>query len=207
MRRANPFRRLAVAAVLAVGLCGCEKKPEINYNALDQSGMHSATVAELKKQKISDSEISQMAKLKEAGASDDLCLSLFKAARGHGHDFTSGEAAVNLSKAGYSDEQILEMAQSDKIDILSGEAITLKLIGLSNPTVQEIINRRIQGLPTLTSEQIGRLKNTGMSERQILDLIAQGLTDEQAEAQITRREATRNHSNTDFVRNRGRRAR
>jgi ATP/maltotriose-dependent transcriptional regulator MalT len=207
MRKVNPLRWLAVAGVCMVVLCGCEKKPEINYNALDQSGMHTATVDELKKQKITDQEISQMTKLKAAGASDDLCLSLFKAARGHGHDFTSGDAAVNLSKAGYSDEQILGMAQSDKIDILSGEAITLKLIGLSNPTVQEIINRRIQELPTLTSEQIGRLKNTGMSERQILDLIAQGLSDEQAEAQITKREATRNHSNTDFVRNRGRRSR
>ena len=101
---------------------------------------------------------------------------LFKTAREHGHDFSSGDSAVNLSHAGYSDAQILEMAQSDQIDVLSGEAITLKLIGLSNPTVQEIIHRRIQGLPTLTSEQIGGLKNTGMSEKQILDMIDKGLT-------------------------------
>ncbi len=103
----------------------------------------------------------QLAKLKQAGASDDLCLSLFKAAHDHSHDFNSGDSAVDLSKAGYCDAQILEMAQSDQIDVLSGEAITLKLIGLSNPTVQEIIHRRIQGLPTMTSEQIGELKNTG----------------------------------------------
>jgi len=87
------------------------------------------------------------------------------------------------------------------------EAITLKLIGLSNPTVQAIIHRRIEGLPTLTSEQIGRLKNTGMSEKQILDLVNQGLSNDQAEKLIAKREASRNHSNTSFVRNRGRRSR
>jgi hypothetical protein len=78
------------------------------------------------------------------------------------------------------------------------------LIGLSNPTVQDIIHRRIQGLPTLTSEQIGRLKNTGMSEKQILDTMNQGLSDQQAETLIAQREAARNHSNTGFVRVRGR---
>jgi len=112
-----------------------------------------------------------------------------------------------LSRAGYSDPQILEMAQSDQIDILSGEAVTLKLIGMSNPTVQEILHRRLQGLPTLTSEQIGRLKNTGMTEKQILELVDKGLSDKQAENFIAQREANRNHSNTGFVRTRGRRSR
>jgi hypothetical protein len=46
-----------------------------------------------------------------------------------------------------------------------------------------------------------------MSEKQILVLIDQGLTDEQAEAEITKREAIRNHSNTGFVRVRGRKPR
>jgi hypothetical protein len=59
-------------------------------------------------------------------------------------------------------------------------------------------------LPTLTSEQIGRLKNTGMSEKQILDTVNQGLSDQQAETLIAERETLRNHSNTGFVRVRGR---
>jgi hypothetical protein len=188
-------------------LFGCEKKPQTNYIVLDQAGMFSTSVDELKKSKVTDMEIAQLAKLKQAGASDDLCLSLFKAARDHNHDFSSGDAAVNLSHAGYSDAQILELAQSDQIDVLSGEAITLKLIGISNPTIQEIIHRRMQGLPTLTSEQIGRLKNTGASEKQILELIDKGLTSEEADMEIAKREASRNHAHTDFVRNQGRKRR
>jgi hypothetical protein len=168
--------------------------------------MWSSSVDQLKNLNVTDLEIVQLAKLKRVGASDDLCLALFKAARDQHHDFSNADAAIRLSQAGYSDEQILEMARSDQIDILSGEAITLKLIGLSNPTVQAIIHHRISGLPTLTSAQIGRLKNTGMSEKQILDLVNRGLSNDQAEKLIVSREANRNHSNTGFVRNRGRRS-
>ncbi len=193
--------------VCLVFLGGCKKQPQMDYRALDQSGMWTSNVDELKKQNITPGEVAQLAKVRQAGASDDLCMALFKAARDHHHDFSSGDSALNLSRAGYSDAQILEMAQSDQIDILSGDAVMLKLIGLSNSTVQAVMSRRMQGLPTLTSAQIGRLKNTAMSEKQILEIVNQGLSNDEAEALITKREAVRNHSHTDFVRVRGRKPR
>jgi len=49
------------------------------------------------------------------------------------------------------------------------------------------------------------LKNTAMSEKQILEIVNEGLSDQQAETLIAQREAIRNHSNTGFVRVRGRR--
>jgi hypothetical protein len=188
-------------------LAACQKHAQTDYNALDQSGMWSSSLDEVKALKPSDVEVAQLTKLKHAGASDDFCLALLRTARAHGHEFSNSDAAMDLSRAGYTDAQILAMAQSDQIDILSGEAVILKLIGLSNSIVQDVIQRRIQGLPTLTSEQIGRLKNTAMSEKQILDIIDQGLSDQQAETLIAQREASRNHSNTGFVRVRGRKPR
>jgi hypothetical protein len=83
--------------------------------------------------------------------------------------------------------------------------VTLKLIGLSGPMVQKVMDRRMQGLPTLTSEQIARLKNTGMTEKQITEAIDKGMSDAQAETFITQHEANRDHANTGFVRTRGRR--
>jgi hypothetical protein len=202
MRKLLPALSLCVYLVIAGG---CAKKPRTDYSELDQSGMWSSSLDELKKLKVSDAEIAQLTKLKQAGASDDLCLSLLNAARAHHHDFESAEAAMSLSRAGYSDPEILEMAQTDQIDILAGEAVSLKLIGLSNGTVQTIMHRRIEGMPTLTSAQVGRLKNTGMSEKQILEVVDKGLANQQAEAYVAQREAIRNHSNTGFVRVRGRR--
>jgi hypothetical protein len=184
---------------------GCKNQPEIDYSSLDQAGMFSTTLNEIKKIKVSNAEIQQLAALKRAGAGDDFCLALLKAARSHNHDFTSGDSAVALSRAGYSDAQILEMAQADKVDELSDDAVMLKLMGLSNSTVQTVMQRREQGLPTLTSEQIGRLKNTGMSEQKILEFINKGLSGPQAESEISKLEAERDHSHTSFVRVHGRR--
>lgn len=193
--------------LLGLALAGCKAKPKIDYTALDQSGMWSTTLSQVRKMNASPAEVGELTKLKQAGASDDLCISLLQAARAHNHEFSSADAVISLSSAGYSDAQIREMAQADKIDALSSDAVMLKLIGLSNSTVQIVIQRREQGLPTLTSAQIGRLKNIGESEKKILDLIYQGLSDKQAEAYVTRLESARNHSHTEFVRNRGRRPR
>ena len=200
-------KRLSILVLgVALGVAGgCAQKRQTDYSGLDQSGMWSTSLDELKKLKASDSEIAQLTKLKQAGASDELCLSLLKVARAHHHEFSSGESAINLSRAGYSDPEILEMAQTDEIDILSGEAVMLKLIGLSNPTVQAIMHRRMQGLPTPTSAQIGRLKNTGLTEKQILEYAGEGHSNEQVDTFIYRREVLRNHANTGFVRVQGRR--
>jgi hypothetical protein len=200
-------KSLLFVSLLGFALAGCKAKPKIDYTALDQSGMWTTNLAQIKKMNVSAAEVAELTKLKRAGASDPLCLSLLKAARDHNHEFTSGDSVISLSSAGYSDAQILEMAQADKLEALSSDAVMLKLIGLSNSTVQIVIQRREQGLPTLTSAQIGRLKNIGESETKILELINQGLSDQQAEAYVAKLESARNHSHTEFVRNRGRRSR
>jgi hypothetical protein len=200
-------KSLLFISLLGFALAGCKTKPKIDYTALDQSGMWSSNLAQVKKMNVSSDEVGELTKLKQAGASDPLCLSLLKAARDHNHEFASGDSVKELSSAGYSDAQILEMAQADKLDALSNDAVMLKLIGLSNSTVQIVIQRREQGLPTLTSAQIGRLKNIGESEEKILELIYQGLSGQQAEAYVSRLESARNHAHTGFVRTRGRRPR
>src|SRR5271157_484588 len=131
--------------VCLLALAGCKTQPKTDYAPLDQAGMWSSSVDQLKNLSVTDLEIAQLSKLKRVGASDDLCLALFKAARDHHHDFSNADAAIQLSQAGYSDEQILE-------------------------------------------------------------LVNQGLSNDQAEKLIASREANRNHSNTGFVRDRGRRS-
>jgi hypothetical protein len=184
---------------------GCETHPAANYVPLAQAGFSSGAVEQLKKLNLSDTEVPQVAKLKGLGLSDDMCLAMVREARVHQHAFSGGDSASNLIGAGYSEQDVLAMAHSDQLDSISTEAITLKLIGLSQPTVHLLVSRHLQGLPTLSSEAIGRLKNTGLTEKQILERVEQGMTDEQAEAEAASREAKRNHANTDFVRTRARR--
>jgi hypothetical protein len=88
---------------------------------------------------------------------------------------------------------------------MSGDAVMLRLVGLSDSAVDVILHRRMQGKRTLSSAEIGRLKNTGLTEKQIMERINQGMTDAEADKEAAYREATRNHANTGFVRQHGRR--
>jgi len=199
------FLFLGVFVLLRVG--GCEKHLLTDYRPLDQAGMWSSNVEELKKLNTSDPEVLQLVKMKQAGLSDDSCVALISQAHDRKHQFTSADSAVNLSRAGYSDTVILEIANRDQLDIISGDAVMLRLIGLSDGAVDTILHRRLAGQRTMGSAQIGRLKNTGLTEKQILERINQGMTDAQADREATVREVTRNHSGTGFTRVRGRRPR
>jgi hypothetical protein len=184
---------------------GCDKHPLTDYRPLDQAGMWSSNVEQLKTLNTSDQEIQQLVKLKQGGVSDDTCVALISDAHQHKHIFNSADAVVNLSHAGYPESVILEIANIDQLDIISGDAVLLRLVGLSNRSVDLILHRRLQGVPTMGSMQIGRLKNTGLTEKQIMERVTGGMTDAQADKEAAGREAVRNHSGTGFVRLHGRR--
>jgi len=198
---------LTILGSCALLCAGCQKHVLTDYRPLDVAGMFSSNIEQLKSMNTSDAEVAQLVKLKSSGVSDDTCVALMRSARAHQHIFNSADSTVALAQAGFSEAQILDIAQADQIDIQSGDVITLKLIGLSDTMVQTILHRHLQGQPTLSSALIGQLKNTGLTERQILERIDAGMTDAQAQAEIKRRETLRNHANTGFVRERGRRPR
>jgi hypothetical protein len=199
--------KLMLLGVCLLSASGCKQHPLTDYRPLDQAGMWSSTVEELKKLNTSDAEVLQLVKMKQAGLTDDTCVALIADAHQHQHLFTSADSAVNLARAGYTEPVILEIAKIDQLDIISGDAVMLRLVGLSDGAVDTILQRRLQGQPTVSSAEIGRLKNTGLTERQILERVNQGMTDAQADKEATAREAARNHSGTGFVRLRGRRSR
>jgi hypothetical protein len=198
----SPALLLGVCVLFAVG---CKQHVLTDYRPLDQAGMWSSGLEQLKKLNTSDFEVAQLVKVKQARMSDDGCVALVAAAHERKHPFASGDSAANLARVGYSEAQILEIARADQLDAISGDAVALRLIGLSDNFGQFILQRRLQGRPTLGTPQIARLKNTGLSEKQILEKIKSGITDAQADREVTAREAARNHAGTGFVRVRGRR--
>ena len=199
--------RALLLGVLVLSAVGCKNHMLTDYRPLDQAGMWSSGIEQLKKLDTSDVEVAQLVKVKQARLSDDACVALIAAAHERKHPFASGDATANLAGAGYSEAQILDIAHADQLDAISGDAVALRLIGLSDNFVQFVLQRRLQGHPTLGMPQIARLKNTGLSEKQILDKIKSGMTDAQADREVAVREATRNHAGTGFVRIHGRKPR
>lgn len=199
--------RITLLGVFVLLAGGCHQHPLTDYRPLDQAGMWSSGLEDLKKLGTSDSEVAQLVKAKQARLSDDTCVALVAAAHEHQHPFTSGDSTANLAAAGYSEAQILEVAKADQLDAISGDAVALRLIGLSDGFVQFVLQRRIHGQHTLGTPEIAKLKNLGLTESQILEKIKSGMTDAQADHEIANREAARNHANTGLVRVRGRRPR
>ena len=193
---------LGVGALVAAG---CKQHPLTDYRPLDQVGMWSSDVEQLKGLNTSDPEVAQLVKLKHAGVSDNACVELVSTAHMRQHPFASADSAASLAGAGFTEPQILEIARADQLDAISLDAVTLKLIGLSDATVQTVLHKRLQGQPVLGGPEIARLKNTGLTEQQILQRINNGMTDEQAEKEIAARKRASNQ--TGFVRIHGRKPR
>lgn len=186
--------------VLLVGfLGGCHSHPLTDYRPLDKVGMGSSYLEELKALNTSDAEVAQVVKLKQGRVNDDTSVALVSSAHSHQHLFESADGVTNLTGAGYTELQVMEIASADKIDLISGDAVMLRLIRLSDATVQLILDRRLQGQPVLSSAEIAKLKNTGLTEKQIVERINQGMTDAEADHEIYVRETLRNHSNLGFV--------
>ncbi len=164
------YKLMLLGVFVLFRVSGCDKHLLTDYRPLDQAGMWSSNVEQLKALNTSDVEVAQLVKLKQAGK-----------------------------------PVILEIAKADQLDIISGDAVMLRLVGLSDSAVDLILHRRLQGRRTMSSAEIGRLKNTGLSEKQILERINQGMTDAQADHEAAFREATRNHAGTGFTHVRGRR--
>jgi hypothetical protein len=193
------FSRIcAPAVVLAIALAGCHSHPLTDFRPLDQAGVWSSDITALRKMNVSDAEVAQLVKAKHAGLSDDALVALVKAARAHGQPFVSAAPAANMLAANFSEPEILALARAGELDAVSGDAVTLRLIGLSDAADQTILQRRLAGQPTLSNEEIARLKNTGLTERQILSRIDSGMTDAQAEAEVVARNRASNR--TGFVR-------
>jgi hypothetical protein len=197
---------------LLLGVCvivaaGCKQHILTDYRPLDQAGMWSSGLEQLKKLNTSDSEVAQLVKVKQARLTDDACVALVAAAHERKHPFASGDSTANLAAAGYSEAQILDIARVDQLDSISGDAVALRLIGLSDGFVQFVLQRRLAGQHTIGTPQIARLKNTGLTEKQILDKIKSGMTDAQADREIAAREHARDSAGGGFVRVHGRKPR
>src|SRR5579885_3192377 len=105
-------------------LAACRQHPLTDYRPLDQVGMWSDSVEQLKTLNTSDPEVAQLVRLKQAGVGDDTCVALIAAAHQHKHVFLSADSVNSLAGAGFNDEQILDIAKTDQLDIVSGDLVT-----------------------------------------------------------------------------------
>jgi len=183
-------RRIALAWLLTFVLASsaCKHKPPVDTTEQDRVAMWLSDVPELKSLNVSNAEIGELSKAHGAGVSDPTCIALIKLARSRQIPFAEGQPIADLVSAGSSDQTVLELARLNQLGLWAGQAMVLRLAGFSDQVILAVARRRSQGLPVLSGEKLGDLKNSGASEATILDFIEKGIGEEQANAYIKQRE-------------------
>jgi hypothetical protein len=170
-----------LAAILAVALCigGCQRFHHTDTQPLLQSGFWSDTIQKLRDLNVGDSEVAELIKLRNAGFSDDSCVEFVQLARAQKQMFTGGDRAAGLLHAGLAEPTVMELGRLNQIDTWAPEAQSIRLAGYSDKVVLAVAHRRADHQPVASATSLVELKNTDVTEQQVLDMISRGLTDEQ----------------------------
>ncbi len=181
MRPAARICLLSIAAIVAAALCpaGCQKFHHTDTQALYQVGFWSDTVQKLRDLNVSDSEVTELVKLRNAGYSEEACLEFVQLARAQKQMFTGGDTAAGLLRSGLAEPTVMELARLNLIDTWAADAQTIRLAGYSDRVVLAVAHRRVDHEPVASAASLVELKNTEVTEQQVLDMISRGLTDEQ----------------------------
>ena len=154
----------------------------------NQMAMWLDSVPELKSLAVSNAEITELSKAHEAGMSDPSAVLLIKLARDRKIPFADGQNIADLLNAGSSEETVLELARINQLGLWSGEARAMRLAGLSDKIILAIAQRRSRNAQVMSGEKLAELKNTGVSDAEILEMVQKGDSDETATKYIAMRE-------------------
>jgi hypothetical protein len=186
---AKPRLLLGLLLLLLLPLAACkhaEQPP--NTQSLDEAGMWSNSVSELRTLNVSNAEIAELTKARQGGLSDPSCVELVKLARSRQQQFTGGQPIADLLATGSSEQTVLELARMGQLGMWAGQAQALRLAGISDRVILAVAQRSSQGLPVLSGVTLGKLKNSGASDAVILDFVQKGITEQRASDYIAQRE-------------------
>jgi hypothetical protein len=166
----------------------CKPAQKADTEQADQMAMWLDSVPQLKTLNVSNAEVGELNKAHQAGLTDPSSIILIKLARDRKQPFTDGEPVADLLNAGSSEETVLELARLNQLGAWAGEARAMRLAGLSDKIILAVAHRRSQGLAVLSGAKLGELKNTGVSDAVILDMVQKGDSDATATKFIAQRE-------------------
>ena len=180
VRRHASLRPLLLPVLAICLVCGCHRVAQLDTTALDTSGINFSAVQTLRGMDITKDEVAQIINAKQAGLSDDDCVTLVHLARDHKEPFRSGDDVAQLLRAGVSESTVMQLAQLNQLGMWSGEAVVMRLAGLSDQIILEEAHRRSAGLPVLSGASLANFKNAGMREATLLQLVRRGVPDSEA---------------------------
>jgi hypothetical protein len=179
---------LALTLAMCLPFSACKLGQQADTAPSDAATEWASSVEQLGKLNVSNAEISELTKAHDAGLSNAACVNLIQLARARQKPFADGQSIADLISAGSSEQTVLELAHLNQLGLWAGQARILRLAGLSDAVIVAVARRRSQNLPVMSGEKLGELKNAGVSDVAILDLVNQGISDGEATAYIAQRQ-------------------
>ncbi len=174
----NRRRPLSLGLVVAVAalLAACSRPQRTETRPLSEAGMSYQSIEAMRALDVTDAEVAQLVKVKNAGASESTCVSLLRVVRNRNRAFRDGDAVAALRLVGMSDESVVELALVDQLGQWVGDVQPMRRAGISDPIILAMARLRAQGRLALSGPSLARLRNVGMSEETLLELAAAALT-------------------------------
>jgi hypothetical protein len=175
------------ALLLACALTGCKSLDYVSTRPLDDAGFSYSAVQQLLALDINNAEVAELAKAKTGDVSEQACIELVRTVHGRKQRFASGGVVADLHAAGVSDDAIVELARLDQLGLWAGEAQAIRLSGISDRTMLAVARRHAEGKPTLSGNALGKLKNAGIGEGTIYELVVRGAVDAHVDSLVAAR--------------------
>lgn len=184
---------LALWFVFFFFAAGCHRQAALDTLPLSNAGVGYDSVQKLKALNISAAEMPQIIEAHEAGLSDAGLVELVKMEHGRGQAFDIGDTVANFMQARIPEATLLDLARMNQLGLASGELLAIHLAGLPDSVVEEVARRRAAGRPVLSGASLASIKNTGVRNSTLLELVRRGVPDSQTATIV----AMRRHRATD----------
>jgi hypothetical protein len=161
---------------------GCAIFKPVDVQPLYSAGMGYDAVTQLKRLKITPTEVSDVAQARQSGFSDGACVEVMQLQRTRNLSFDVGSTISGLMGAGVSEALVLDLERMNELGLEAGEIETMRLAGLSENILLAVARRHAASQPVLSGASLAGMKNLGMRSDTLLQLAQSGITDAQAPA-------------------------
>ena len=149
----------------------------LDTKPLDSAGMNYPAIKQLVALDISRTELDEVAKARNAGFSDEKCIQIVQLYHGRNLPFNAGDTIAGLLRAGLSQDTVLELARLNEFGVNIGELQLIRLAGFSDTVVLEVARQDAAGKHVLSGVSLSTMKNAGMHESILLELVRRGVRD------------------------------
>ena len=169
---------------LILAVAGCERMMPLDTKPLDNAGMAYSAIKQLQALDITSAELTEVAKARAAGFPDEGCIELVRIYHGRKLPFSAGDTVAGLVKAHLRADTVLQLARLDELGINAGGLELIRLAGFSDSMVLEVARHEATGKPVFSGAALSNMRNAGMREPLLLELVRRNIPDSQAPAII-----------------------